>query len=380
LKVLEELETFHFNAFEMNQEHTEFAIALKLITEGKDCDASESLKHLFCDSHDTSLRSSCAKLLFDFYFARSDWKQIEFLGLFDEPSIEKSNRLIAKACSQSKQTKFSFSNDQVYIPMSLSITGCPKIEVEINGIKKYFWLDTGAGMTVISNSLAKECNINTMKDSEIQVGNSTGKIMSTDLAFIDSIVIKDLSILHQPSLVLSDDLLTIHNPKTGEIIMIDGIIGWDMIQHLFLEIDYGRKQVMIQKPKQKHYVENNLFFCGYPIVKVKSNSQVPLFFGLDTGASKTHFGQSLLSKIDKLKIENKTIHVGGIGEVKEVEIESIEELMVYLKDNHSIHLHDMRKVLAEYATFFKLDGVFGSDIAKDQRLVIDYVNRNVEIV
>ncbi|MFJ8461697.1 hypothetical protein ACIQ57_21605 [Lysinibacillus xylanilyticus] len=40
----------------------------------------------------------------------------------------------------------------------------------------------------------------------------------------------------------------------------------------------------------------------------------------------------------------------------------------------------MREMLTDLATFFKLDGVLGSDIAKEGRLVIDYTNRNFELV
>jgi hypothetical protein len=374
------MEKFHFSKLESNQEHNLFATALRLITEGKEDVALESLKHLYFDSQDPYLRSNCSKLLFDFYFAKCDWIQLELLGLFDEPSIEKSNRLIAKACSQSIQTEILFSNNQVIVPMKLSLTGCPMIEVEINGRKKSFWLDTGAGMTVISKTLAKECMINIMEDNDILVGNSTGKNMRTDLTFIPSIVIEDLSIQHQASLVLPDESLTMQNPKTGEIIVINGIIGWDIIQHFYLEIDYGKKEVKIKKPIPKEHVDNNLFFCGYPIVKVKSMNEDPLYFGLDTGANKTHFGESLLSKMSGLTIEKRTVHVGGVGEVKEVEIESVKELMIFLNENHPIQLQNMRKVLEEYATFFKLDGVLGSDIVQEKRLVVDYCNRRLEIV
>jgi hypothetical protein len=48
----------------------------------------------------------------------------------------------------------------------------------------------------------------------LEVGNSTNKDLSSDLAIIDSIAIQDLSIRNQPSLVLADNLLSIPNPKT----------------------------------------------------------------------------------------------------------------------------------------------------------------------
>ncbi|MFT9821029.1 retropepsin-like aspartic protease [Lysinibacillus sp. NPDC056185] len=375
------MEKFDFATLEMNDEQKEFASALTLITEGKECLAAEILKNLYCESHDYSLQSSCAKILFELYFTKSEWKQLEMLGLLDDLSIDQSNRLIAKACSsKSEKTTFSFLNDEIRIPMKLSISGSPTVDVMINGNKKSFWLDTGAGMTVISNALVSDCNINIVKDEELEVGNSTSQNFSADLAIIDIIGIQGLTIHNQPTLVLANDLLMIQNPKTEEIMQVDGIIGWDIIQHIFLEIDYGRKQVIIQKPQRKDGVENNLFFCGYPILKVKGQNQVPLYFGLDTGANKSHFGQPLLSKIDNLKIARRKVHSGGFGDVKERELDSIESLTVNLNENQSIRLHNVREMLTDLATFFKLDGVFGSDIAKDGRMVIDYMNRKFELV
>ncbi|MED3803556.1 retropepsin-like aspartic protease [Lysinibacillus xylanilyticus] len=380
MNVVDKMEKFDFATLDMNDEQQNFVSALKLITEGKECLAAEILKDLYCDSHDLSLRSGCAKILFELFFTKSEWKQLELLGLLDDQNIDQSNRLIARACSKSEQTLFSFLNDEICIPMTLSITGSPTIEVMINGSKKSFWLDTGAGMTVISNALVSDCNINIAKGEEFEVGNSTNQNFSADLAIIDSIVIQGLTILNQPTLVLANDLLMIQNPKTEEVMKVDGIIGWDIIQHIFLEIDYGRKQVIIQKPQQKNEVENNLFFCGYPILKVKGQNQVPLYFGLDTGANKTHFGQPLLSKIDDLKIVKRMILSGGFGDVKGRELDSIESLIVFLNENQSISLHNVREMLTDLATFFKLDGVFGSDIAKNGRFVIDYTNRKFELV
>jgi len=380
LKTIEEIEKFDFVTLEMSEEQKEFVSALKLITDGKENFGAEILKGLYSVSQDLSLRSGCAKILFELYFTKSEWQQLEMLGLLDDQSIDKSNRLIAKACSQFEQTTFSYLNNHICIPMILSISGSPTIEVMINGNRKCFWLDTGAGMTVISNSIVRDCEINIMKEEELEVGNSTNQNFRTDLAIIDSIVIQDLRIHNHPTLVLANELLTIQNPETKEMMKIDGIIGWDIIQHIFLEIDYGRKQVVIQKPKQKDGVENNLFFCGYPILKVKGQNQVPLYFGLDTGANKSHYGQPLLSKINDLKIEKRMILSGGLGDVKERALNSIENLIVYLNENQAIHLHNVREMLTDLATFFKLDGVFGSDIAKDGRLVIDYTNRRFELV
>ncbi|RDI39171.1 retropepsin-like aspartic protease [Falsibacillus pallidus] len=377
----------HFDAWERfnftendvySNEEKEFASVLKFIIEGSDLSAIERLKPLFKESQTPQIRSCSAELLFNLYFNRGDWPELNQLGLLDDPAIDESSRQIAKACLQVEPVAFSFPPTSVDIPMELSLSGSPTVDVFINGRKKRVWLDTGAGMTVISSSLAVDCGIEVGRGSGIEVGSSTDKSMETDLAFIESIKIDGLSILRQPALVLSDEMLTIANPKTGEQIVIDGILGWDLMLHLCIELDYLRKKVRIEEPVQNADGENNLFFCGYPIVKVMAEDQSTLYFGLDTGANKTYFGSPLLSKVNGLELEKRTIHVGGIGEVKEVEIDSIKQLNLLLKDGQPITFYDVRKVLPDYAAFFKLDGVFGSDIAKDGRIFIDYYNRRIE--
>ncbi len=52
---------------------------------------------------------------------------------------------------------------------------------------------------------------------------------------------------------------------------------------------------------------------------------------------------------------------------------------VLFNTNQAIQFEKLNQVLSEFAMFFKLDGVFGIDIIKGKRLVIDYPNRNVQI-
>ncbi|MFP3721668.1 aspartyl protease family protein [Niallia circulans] len=379
MTIFNEFRKFDFAESGMNDEQKVFVSALKLLTEGKEDLSMDCLKKLYMESNDPSLQSSCAKILFELYFINSEWKELEVLGLLEDESIDKSNRIIAKALRQFEQATFSFTNDKICIPMKRSISGSPTIDVMINGRKKCFWLDTGAGMTVISDSIVKECGMALIENEDLEVGNSTNQNFNSDLAMIDTIVIDNLTILNQSTLVLASDLLKIPIPHSAKVMEIDGIIGWDIIQYLHLEIDYGKEKVMIQKHRQKDGEKNNLFFCGYPIIKVKGKNQVPLYFGLDTGANKSHFGKTLLSKIDELKIDKTIKYSGGLGDVKEREIDTIETLPVYLDENQSITLKNVRETLTDLATFFKLDGVFGMDIAHNGSLVIDYPNRQLEL-
>nr|WP_285867024.1 retropepsin-like aspartic protease [Mesobacillus maritimus] len=264
--------------------------------------------------------------------------------------------------------------------MELSLSGCPTVKIVINGKQKSFWLDTGAGMSVISCSIAKECQIPIFREQEMVVGNSTNKKIATDLAFINTLDMGHLRIHNLPSLVIADDSLTFQFPHSNEVMVIDGIIGWDVLQHLYLEIDYKQREVVIQMPIPADNKANNLFFCGAPIVKVKSEERDPLYFGLDTGANQTHFGHPLLSKIKDPVIEKKTLYAGGLGDLKERELETLEYLSLQVNPNQNIEFHNLRIMLSNFCTFFKLDGVIGSDIARNGRLIIDYFNRSFAVI
>lgn len=380
LNFIKELETFRFDKTQMNKEQIEFVNALKLITDGKESLATKSLSKLWFNAKNAVIHKNSGKILFDLYFNQSNWNQIELSGLLNESSIDKTNRIIAEQCNQFETAEFSFSENKICVPLKQSATGSTTIEVMINGKKKWFWLDTGAGMTVISNSLAEVCGINKIQNNEMQIGNSTNQYLNSDLAVIDSMKIGDLSIKNQPTLVLLDELLTIPLPHAKEPMIVDGIIGWDIIHQLVLELDYQKHQIKIQKPERKNDLEQNLFFCGYPIIKVQDENNIPLFFGLDTGANKTHFGQSIFTKVNNLKVKQRKIQRGGIGEMKEREINYIENLNLYFTQDLFIRLENLNEVLVNYATFFKLDGVFGVDIIKNKRVIIDYENRNIQLV
>ncbi|MCM3584645.1 retropepsin-like domain-containing protein [Mesobacillus maritimus] len=374
------LETFQFELIENTDENKKFRSVLKYITAGKDLQAIDLLKDLYLLNQESSFGTSIANLLFDLSFSQAHWKQMAHIGLLEDERVEISNRLLAKACLNAKPVKLTFSKNHMKLPMELSLSGCPTVKIVINGKQKSFWLDTGAGMSVISCSIAKECQIPIFREQEMVVGNSTNKKIATDLAFINTLDMGHLRIHNLPSLVIADDSLTFQFPHSNEVMVIDGIIGWDVLQHLYLEIDYKQREVVIQMPIPADNKANNLFFCGAPIVKVKSEERDPLYFGLDTGANQTHFGHPLLSKIKDPVIEKKTLYAGGLGDLKERELETLEYLSLQVNPNQNIEFHNLRIMLSNFCTFFKLDGVIGSDIARNGRLIIDYFNRSFAVI
>ncbi|WP_079477606.1 retropepsin-like aspartic protease [Halobacillus salinus] len=355
-----------------------FVSALKAITKGEEKDAENLLIETFTQSEDPYIKNESAVLLSELLFNGRDFETLQTLNLLDHPAIDLTNRSIAKTLQKQPAPSFFFPNEAVHTRMKTSQSGCPTIEVTLNGRKATLWLDTGAGMSVLSQSLAKQYEVSSLAIETLSVENSSNQNVSSQLAIIDCLDIKGVRVTHQPTLVLQDQLLRFNIPKTSEVMKIDGIIGWDVIQHLHLEIDYKNRSVCIQKPDPKN-LQANLFFCGAPIVKALSEQDTPLYFGLDTGAGKSHFSPPLLSKLPTIQLSKKTVHAGGVGDMKEREVQRLKQLDILLAST-PIRLSDVREALTDFATFFKLDGVLGSDSASAGKLIIDYPNRRVDIL
>ncbi|WP_158290489.1 aspartyl protease family protein [Halobacillus salinus] len=355
-----------------------FVSALDSITQGKNEDVKKLLTETLVQSEDPYIKNESVVLLFELLFNGRDFETLQTLDLLDHPAIDLTNRSIAKTLQKQPAPSFFFPDEKVSVPMKMSQSGSPTIEVILNGTKVTLWLDTGAGMSVLSRSLAQLCQVPTLDIEALNVKNSSNQSVSSQLAIVDSLNIKGVHVKHQPTLLLQDQLLQFEIPKTSEVMKIDGIIGWDVIQHLHLEIDYKNRSVCIQKSDPKD-LPANLFFCGAPVVKASSEQETPLYFGLDTGAGKSHFSPPLLSKLPTTQLSKKTVHAGGVGDMKEREVQRLKQLDILLAST-PIRLFDVREALADFATFFKLDGVLGSDSASAGKLIIDYPNRRVDIL
>lgn len=382
MDVINQFEHFQFNAVpleSLNKDSGIFRDALNLLVNGRNKEAEERFLVLFKTSEDEKLKNMCANFLFDSYFSQGKWAEIDHLELLQNEAIDKNNRIIAKVCRQFKEKTYTFIEESVTIPVTLSASGSPTAELIINGQRKCFWLDTGAGMTVISSTVAEACGIH-LEKSNFKIEASTNESLGANLACVDQIVLGGVTVRNQPAVILSDELLVIKNPKTNREIIIEGIIGWDVLKDLYLEINYADKHLTIKKPRLEENSTSsaNLFFSGFPIVKINSDNNMPLFFGFDSGAEFTHFGQSLLAKLPDLKVYRRNIQAGGVGGYKEIVADIIEDLSLFLVDQ-PINIKNSRMVLLEYATFFKLDGVLGSDSCQNGTLIIDYPNRKMEL-
>ena len=356
-----------------------FAGALKLVMSGSPDEAELVLDSLGRHANDSIVRSASHILLTAALQYQDKWKELAEIS--PHSSSEKdtdraSVELWATAFKNVPARTLTFPTGSVVVPLSLSAAGTPVIPVQINGKQKYFWLDTGSSMSIISSDVAAECGVEPLVSDSLEVATTTGRVAARPAA-IRKIEIGGLSISNSTAMIVASGLMEV---RIGDLLApaaiskIDGIIGFDIIRRLKVEVDYQNGTVRLNKPAQNTIApQRNFFWVGTPIVRVISPDGVPLHLGLDTGAQETYATERLLDKVHVRTFVGERKRIGGFAGLKEFRGRFIADLRLGLRGKFLI-FQKLLVFVPSVTTFITLDGVLGSDVGRTGVVQIDATN------
>ncbi|MCK4542518.1 MAG: aspartyl protease family protein [Spirochaetales bacterium] len=376
-EAMENIDFSYLREHQINDDQQSFAEALKLAVDGDIEDAENEFRKLYISSDDSLIKKHSKEILGNLLLFQSKWEALIKLSI-DVDDTTNNNIRLEEAFSKSPRESYYFPTQPAIIPMQLSLSGCPVIEVEINGHKKKFWIDTGAGLSVVASDIAEECNIFPIGTENIKAGTGTNKKVDAQPAIIEDFRIGEILIKNHPIIIIDNKDLEFKLFGLFRIMKIDGIIGWNVIQNIDIEIDYRKKVTSIKKPIKIDSPNRNFFWLGYPIVTLINQEGTKLNFGLDTGARKTSLTDNILKKINVNNIHIKNITLGSAGGLEKIESKIIPELTLIL-NGYGLHFNDIGTQPGSFPVFVKLDGILGSDVLKNGRVKIDYLNGIFEI-
>jgi clan AA aspartic protease (TIGR02281 family) len=192
-----------------------------------------------------------------------------------------------------------------------SISGTPVIEVKVNGKVFHFWVDTGAGMSVLTTSTAKKCGVKILGNG----GNAmaaTGITIPTSYAMIDSLRIGQMQVQHLPCLILQNKQLEFRLLGI-RIVKIDGIIGWNLLQELSVTFRQDTHQIVFAMPGEKKNGRQDVFWMGVPLFTCTDSTGTPLLFTFDSGANISAVYPQYFPKGDTLHAKEKKVTLGSAG-------------------------------------------------------------------
>ena len=358
-----------------------FAQSLRNLMEGDIDKAEQGFGQLRHTANDSIIRAGSRVIYTATLQYQEKWEVLA--ALRNEPSESKADRsdrasieLWASAFKNVPPKSLKFRSQSALLPMSVSAVGTPLIPVRIAGKVYNFWLDTGSSMTMLASDVARDLNIVPLVPDTLEIVTSTGRVTANP-SLIPEMQIGQVVVRNAPTMIVAESMMQMREPKPidqGPQVKIDGIIGFDIVRQLDLEVDYGEGTLHLRNPAaSRHIADRNMFWVGLPVVRVTSTDGIPLHFGLDTGAQLTFVTETLLDKLQLQVARVESRRVGGLGGEISLRAPVLPDLRVLVRGFPLLFKGAVVRAPV-YQVLASLDGVLGGDVWNSGVVRIDMTN------
>ena len=358
-----------------------FAQALASLMEGDLEKAEQGFADLRTSATDSIIRAGSRVIYTATLQYQEKWEALA--ALKNEPSQPKADRTDkasiewwAVAFKNVPPKTISFRTSSVMMPMSVSPVGTPLVAVRIGGKEYNFWLDTGSSMTMLASDVARDLNVVPLVPDTLEIVTSTGRVKAHP-ALLPMLQLGTLVIRNAPTMIVDESLMQMREPKLVDLslkVKIDGIIGFDIIRQLDIEVDYGETSLRVRNPAtSRRESERNMFWVGLPIVRLTSDDGVPLHFGLDTGAQQTFVTETMLDKLQLQAARVESRRVGGLGGEISLRAPVLPDVRLFVR-GFPILFRSAVVRAPVYQVLASLDGVLGGDVWNSGIVRIDMTN------
>ena len=272
----------------------------------------------------------------------------------------------------------SFPREPALLRLEVSALGTPSIRVRINGKEYEFWLDTGSTLTVLSSSVAADAGIEALGGEPLRIGTFAGSapVRPTVLKKME---IGPIVITNSPAMIMDASLMRVRGSSGAGVpwagLSIDGIIGWDIIQHLAISMDFASGTIVLQQPENlgiRGTSAQNLVWVGKPFVQVRTTLGDTVQFVLDTGAQSTFVNDAVVKKV-RAATSIPGAHVFGIAATRGQLVRLVPRLRLEV-GGRSLLMRDLIVYSRPPSGLVESDGILGSNIGRFGTFTIDATN------
>ncbi len=250
------------------------------------------------------------------------------------------------------------------------------IDISVDGETIPFVFDTGATITVISESVANSVNTIILPDT-VRAGGNTGSVESFSKRKISTFNIGNNSVEDLSVIVVPDKQLHFGIDKEGNNLSVSGFLGWDIISKFKWTIDPIGRTYTIEKPK---WYENKqrLYWDNMPIINAQYDNH-HMYFGFDSGNTESMFSKEFIPYL-KAK-EEKVDELAGVEGIIEEEVYLINSIELTI-GNQNIELENISVLKRDVfpTSDFKVMGLLAADIIQNYKCVIDFTNNNFKLI
>jgi len=266
----------------------------------------------------------------------------------------------------------------------------PIIKLRINGSKQYlrFVLDTGSGMSVLSEETAKKMNVKSVARGGMARAVGGGGRFEIVYGYLDSIDIGDFRVTNVPVYI---------RHFFDEQVAVDGYLGIAALSRLVASVDYGRNQLTLARPRSNDAETSSTRPQTSAVSEISQRPGVnipvrttasgflsgevsidginkPLNFIIDTGATVTVLSERAASVEEAQQFikQGKMKVYGAAGVADDVKIAALPRMVIgsYSREGIDAAVLDLEPV-NETAGFLQ-SGILGGNFLRHYRVIFDF--------
>jgi len=276
--------------------------------------------------------------------------------------------------------------DQTSVPFTL-VGNRPVIQVRVNDKDKplNFVLDTGSGISVISDATAKRMNIHKITRGGYAKGIGGDGRFEIVYGFVREFGIGDVTVRNVPVYIR-------HFHSTSE--NIDGYIGLSMISKFLTTIDYGKLTFDLAKKGSsaaEDVAEDNanvslplrLTSSGFLSGEVQLEGIDNKFnFIVDTGASVSVISDEIagLDEVSRYVKNERMSVIGSAGVTNDVRSFTLPRVTFGNNSDENVAAIALDLDIINEASGFQQAGILGGNFLRNYRLTFDFKNSKVIFV
>ncbi|HEY8165482.1 MAG TPA: aspartyl protease family protein [Gemmatimonadaceae bacterium] len=369
----------------VSTEESRFAEALRLVLSGNVSDAELVLDSLRINTPDSLVRMASWVMLSAMLQYQDKWDILAEIApkRTDLPPGTERNRAAVEewAAILGKVPK-----RVVEIPtrpskagLTLSMAGTPVISVMLNGKQRFFWLDTGASISIVSSDVAADAGMTPLSHDTLEIVTATGRIPALP-SLISNLQFAGVTIRNAKAMIVGVELMQVRDVDVKGppiAVRIDGIVGFDILNLLRVRFDYSTGTVTVSQPatppRSKSRTQRTFFWIGTPMVRLVTSRGVPLNFVLDTGAQETYATEMLAIKTGVRTRPGERRSVRGLAGEQRFRGRFIGDIRLWLGPQRL----DFERLLIfapQLSSFGTIDGMLGSDIMRTGIVTLDAKN------
>ncbi len=264
----------------------------------------------------------------------------------------------------------------------------PLIKLRINGSKQYlrFVLDTGSGMSVLSEETAKKIGLKPVAHGGLARAVGGGGRFEIVYGYLNSIDIGEVRITNVPVYIRH-----FYDEQNN----VDGYLGIAAISRLVASVDYGTNRLILMRPKVNDAesmsartpsidIDPNRPGVNIPVRTTASgflSGEVniegiarPLNFIIDTGATVTVLSEraAALEEAQRFIKQGKMRVYGAAGIADDVKIAALPRVAIgtYSREGVDAAVLDLEPV--NETAGFQQSGILGGNFLRHYRVIFDF--------